>query len=167
MRIKVASLPLPLAITLFAVSITPHLLAQSTSGTLIGTIQDSSGSTIPGAAVSVTNVGTNVTTAATSNESGNYTVAELTPGTYTVTFTKPGFQKFIQQNVAVNVGQSARVDGTLQVGRPHRKSPSRRRRPQSRAIAPRFRPSSPLNKFPRFRCSIAISRIWRSSRRAR
>lgn len=116
MRIKFASLALPLAITLFAVSVTPRLLAQSTSGAIIGTILDSSGSAIPGATVTATNLGTNVSADAASNESGNYTVAELTPGTYTVTFTKPGFQKFIQQNVPVNVGQSARVDGTLQVG---------------------------------------------------
>ncbi len=37
-------------------------------------------------------------------------------GSYTVTITKPGFQKFIQQNVTVNVSQSIRVDASLQVG---------------------------------------------------
>ncbi len=105
-----------LAITFLAISITPNLFSQATSGTIIGTVQDSTGAVVPGASITVTDVGTNVAHQATTNESGNYTVAQLTPGNYTVTVTKPGFQKFLQENVAVNVSQSARVDAKLQVG---------------------------------------------------
>lgn len=105
-----------LACTMLAFSSFPRLFAQATSGTIIGTIQDSSGASVPAVTVSVTNAGTNVSNETSTNESGNYTVAQLTPGTYTITASKPGFQKFVQQNVMVNVGQSARVDATLPVG---------------------------------------------------
>jgi carboxypeptidase family protein/TonB-dependent receptor-like protein len=113
---KLMRFGIPLAFTLLAITLPSNLLAQATSGTIIGTVQDSTGSFVPAATVTVTDVGTNVSNEASTNDSGNYTVSQLTPGNYIVTVSKSGFQKFIQQNVTVNVGQSARVDATLQVG---------------------------------------------------
>src|ERR1700761_3913811 len=96
--------------------LTLNLSGQVVSGNIIGTVTDPSGSAVGEAAVLVANVGTSVATQTTTNESGNYTVPNLSAGPYTVTVTKPGFQKFIQQNVNVAVGQSARVDAALTVG---------------------------------------------------
>ncbi|HEX4770218.1 MAG TPA: TonB-dependent receptor [Bryobacteraceae bacterium] len=89
---------------------------QAISGNVIGTITDASGAAVGGAQITVTNTGTTVSIQTTSNESGNYTAANLPAGIYTVTITQPGFQKFVQQNVRVDVTQSVRVDASLQVG---------------------------------------------------
>jgi Carboxypeptidase regulatory-like domain len=64
---------------------------QSTFGTILGTIQDESGSIIPGVAVTATNVDTATQRTATSNEAGLYQFPNMQPGTYSVTATKPGF----------------------------------------------------------------------------
>ncbi|MFL6351404.1 MAG: carboxypeptidase-like regulatory domain-containing protein [Bryobacteraceae bacterium] len=106
----------PLAFTLFALSFPLNLLGQAVSGNIIGTVTDPSGATVGGAEISVANLGTGASNQTTTNESGNYTAPNLTPGSYVVNITKPGFQKFIQQNVRVDVSQSIRVDASLQVG---------------------------------------------------
>ncbi len=92
------------------------ILAQATSGTVIGTVQDSTGAAVPGATVAIENPAKGLTLQTTTNESGNYTQTDVPPGTYTITISKAGFQKFVQQSVAVTVGQSARADATMQVG---------------------------------------------------
>jgi hypothetical protein len=94
-----------------------HLtFGQAVSGNIIGTVTDPSGAAVAGAQVTVANTETGVSTQVTTNESGNYTAPNLPAGSYIITMTQAGFQKFVQQNVAVNVSQSARVDASLQVG---------------------------------------------------
>ncbi|HJY05515.1 MAG TPA: carboxypeptidase-like regulatory domain-containing protein, partial [Bryobacteraceae bacterium] len=97
-------------------SLTPNARSQAVSGNIIGTITDPSGAAVPDAQVKITNVGTNASHQTSSNDSGNYTGANLAPGAYTITITKPGFQQFVQQNIDVDVSRSARVDAVLQVG---------------------------------------------------
>jgi Carboxypeptidase regulatory-like domain/TonB dependent receptor-like, beta-barrel len=104
------------AITSLAFLLPVSLLAQATSGTIIGTVLDSSGAGVPGAEVTVEDVGRNTNQKTTTNESGNYTVAQLTPGQYRVSATKTGFRRTVQENVLVTVGQAARVDLALQLG---------------------------------------------------
>src|SRR3954453_17558633 len=105
-----------LAFTFFALSFPLNVFGQAVSGNIIGTVTDPSGATVGGAEISVANLGTGASNQTTTNESGNYTAPNLTPGSYVVNITKPGFQKFIQQNVRVDVSQSIRVDASLQVG---------------------------------------------------
>jgi hypothetical protein len=105
-----------LLFVLLATLLNPKLYSQAVSGNIIGTVTDPSGATVPGAQVTVANTGTGFSTQTTTNESGNYTVPDLGPGSYTVTIVAAGFQKVEQQNVAVNVSQSSRVDVSLKVG---------------------------------------------------
>ncbi|MDE3180905.1 MAG: carboxypeptidase regulatory-like domain-containing protein, partial [Acidobacteriota bacterium] len=72
---------------------------QATTGTLLGTVMDPSGATIPGASVVVANDGTGVSVTVETNASGNYVAPHLLPGAYTVTFSKQGFQSTIQKNI--------------------------------------------------------------------
>lgn len=109
-------LAIPLTAVLLAISIPDMLHGQAVTGTVIGTVQDATGAAVPGATVQIQNIAKGVNYQTTTNESGNYTQADVQPGPYTVTITKTGFQKYVQQNVAVTVGQSARVDATMQVG---------------------------------------------------
>ena len=68
------------------------LLAQSTGG-LRGQVLDPSGAAIPNAAISVSGPNRAAKTAAT-DESGNFTLAGLAPGDYTIRATAPGFAPF-------------------------------------------------------------------------
>jgi hypothetical protein len=103
------------AITL--VLVTPHaVFPQATSGTVLGTVLDPSGAVVPNATVTVADTARGVNFKTTTNDSGNYTQSQLTPGNYSVSAERAGFQKVTQENVAVNVGQSARVDLTMPVG---------------------------------------------------
>ena len=62
------------------------------------------------------NVAQNRIITTTTNDSGNYIQTQLLPGQYEVTIEKAGFSRFFQQNVAVTVGQSTKVDAALKVG---------------------------------------------------
>ena len=86
------------------------------TGSITGTVRDSSGAVIPNASVAVTNPATSVTRDLTSNSEGDYLAAGLPPGTYDVTVTAKGFQKYHVSGVVLRVAQKARVDANLPVG---------------------------------------------------
>lgn len=90
--------------------------AQEFRGTITGTVTDPNGAVVPGAAVTVTNTGTNVAATATTNSEGSYTVPLLLPGTYTVSVTGSGFKTSTTENVVVRVDDRLTLDFQLQVG---------------------------------------------------
>src|SRR4051812_367269 len=112
MRIQVR--PLALALSLVAFSGSP-LNAQST-GTMVGTVADSSGAVVADASVKITNNGTGQSRTVTTNGVGSYQAAQLQVGTYNVEVTSAGFKKYEQTGVVLNVNDTARVDAVLQVG---------------------------------------------------
>jgi outer membrane receptor protein involved in Fe transport len=91
-------------------------IGQAVFGSILGTVSDPSGAAVPGAKVSITNIGQGVSYATTTNTSGNYEQTHLIPGNYSVRIEATGFQSFIQQSVTVNVDAVAKVDATLTVG---------------------------------------------------
>ena len=93
-----------------------RLAGQVESGKVVGTVRDSTGAVLAGAKVTVTNVETNVARSLISNNSGDYVVTELQPGTYTVTAELEGFKKVLQAAFKLDVNQAVRVDLTLPVG---------------------------------------------------
>ena len=97
-------------------STAPASLAQATYGNIIGTVTDPAGAVVPGAQVKAVNTGTNISSIVRTNPSGNYELTQLLPGTYNVTFSKEGFQNFVQENVTVAVGQSSPLSVVLQLG---------------------------------------------------
>jgi len=90
--------------------------AQSERGTITGVVHDSSGATVPGAKVSVTNQATRVNTSVTTNQAGEYSVPELQIGTYLVRMEKQGFRTFNINGLVLNAAQTVRADATLDVG---------------------------------------------------
>jgi carboxypeptidase family protein/TonB-dependent receptor-like protein len=90
--------------------------AQMTTGTILGTVTDTSGAAVPGAKITITNVGTQISQALQTDSSGSYVVPTLIPGTYNVTAEKAGFQRTVKTGIILQVDQKARVDLTLQVG---------------------------------------------------
>jgi Carboxypeptidase regulatory-like domain/TonB dependent receptor-like, beta-barrel len=85
-------------------------------GSLVGTVVDSSGATVPGATITATNKETGLVLETTSNETGNYSIPNVQQGTYDVKAALTGFKEFVRPNVPVTIGTVSRVDVTLNVG---------------------------------------------------
>src|SRR5262245_7653802 len=91
-------------------------LAQSTSGTIVGTVRDATGAHVPGAPVTITNIQTNISSTWTTNELGDYTAPFQLPGDYQVVIEMPGFKKTMRTGVTLPVAERVRVDMVLEVG---------------------------------------------------
>ncbi len=90
--------------------------AQAITGSIVGTVQDSSGAVVTGANVIVKNTATGVTYTTTTGSEGFYTVANLPPGTYDATVQTKGFKTGVSTGNEVNVEKATRVDFTLSAG---------------------------------------------------
>ncbi len=90
--------------------------AQTTTGSIYGTVTDQSGAVIPNAAITVRNDQTGETHTAKSNGSGNYIFPALDPGDYTVSTQVEGFQAKKQTGIRLDVNQNVHVSVTLQPG---------------------------------------------------
>ncbi len=105
-----------LAFTLFLGSLTMPLFGQAVSGTILGTVSDPTGATVPNAQVTILLNGQSASRNAITNESGNFTEPNLAPGTYTVTIVAPGFKKESRENIVVETNTTTRVDTILATG---------------------------------------------------
>jgi hypothetical protein len=94
----------------------PLAQAQSTnSGDIRGVVTDAQGSVVAGVAVTVLDVNTGVSHSYTTNREGLYDTSSILPGSYTVTFTKDGFDQFVRGPITLQVGITT-VNGSLKVG---------------------------------------------------
>src|SRR5262245_25054590 len=66
--------------------------AQNITGSIVGQVADASGSAVPGAAISATNMDTGLTAKTTTDTSGSYSIPNLLAGSYEITVRKQGFQ---------------------------------------------------------------------------
>jgi hypothetical protein len=89
--------------------------AQSTTGSIQGTVADTQGGTLPGVSVTVRNVDTQLTRTTVTNESGNYDVQLLPPGAYAITAEIAGFRNQQRTGVRLTVNQAARIDFQLEL----------------------------------------------------
>ena len=92
------------------------LWAQSTNtGTVLGTITDPSGAVVPGASITLNQIGTSSMRTTVTNDAGHYFFANVDPGQYRISLSKEGFATTKSQ-VEVKVGQSATLNLSMQVG---------------------------------------------------
>ncbi len=98
------------------VACTGIVTAQVTSGTILGTVRDKSGSAISGAQVTITETDKGTSQQLTTDEEGNYISPFLIPGTYSVMIEKSGFRKQLRTGLVLQVDQKARVDIEMEVG---------------------------------------------------
>ena len=91
-------------------------VAQLTTGTISGTVSDSTGAVLPGATVSLKNVDKGIGRTVSTDEGGRFRAPELGLGSYEVTAEAAGFQTVIRRGITLTVGREAVVDFTLQVG---------------------------------------------------
>ena len=92
------------------------LRAQTTTGTILGSVNDSTGGVIPGATIQIRNTGTGVANTTTTDGQGRFNVPDLQVGSYEVRATHMGFQTEVRQGITLSVGGQAVVDLALQVG---------------------------------------------------
>ena len=117
MRLAIEKLGFILALlgALLALAVAPAL-AQINSGSMSGTIADSSGAVIPNAKVTATEAQTGTVYNTVANSAGIYTLPSLLPGTYNVIVTAPSFQEEQVKGVLVFVSNRTGHDFTLQPG---------------------------------------------------
>jgi hypothetical protein len=113
-RIKsLLALVFVLSLVLFVAK--PAYSQNTNSGVIRGTVTDASGAVVPGANVTVKNNDTGVVREFVTNSDGLYDTNSILPGTYTVTFSKVGFQKLVKESIILPVAIIT-VNGELTVG---------------------------------------------------
>lgn len=95
---------------------TTYVQAQTSYGTVVGTVTDSTGADVVGAKVTLKNINTSVTETTSTGAGGTYTLVNLNPGSYSVTVSQTGFKSVTQDRVDVQIGGATRADITLPVG---------------------------------------------------
>ncbi|HWP85962.1 MAG TPA: TonB-dependent receptor, partial [Terriglobia bacterium] len=89
---------------------------QVITGSVSGTVRDSSGAVLPGTTIQIHNTGTGVARTVVTDVRGYYTAPNLTPGVYDLTALLSGFQTEVRRGLTVNVGQAAVMDFSMKVG---------------------------------------------------
>jgi len=93
-----------------------EMSGQETRGMIYGRVTDPQGAVVPGVRVAVTNVDTNTTVEATTNDSGYYEANLLLHGNYQVGFEAAGFRRLVRRGIVVPMGSRVEVSGTLELG---------------------------------------------------
>jgi len=91
-------------------------LAQSTQGTILGTVKDAKGAAVTGAMVTLTNTDEGTVRTAHTNGSGEYAFSDAKAAHYSLTIEAPGFEKWLTSGVVLEVRQQLRLDASLSVG---------------------------------------------------
>jgi hypothetical protein len=90
--------------------------AQVAAGDITGLVKDQAGAAVPGATITVTEIGTNRQRVVVSTGDGTYTAASLAPGEYRLDVELAGFKPVRREGVRLATGEKARVDFELSVG---------------------------------------------------
>jgi carboxypeptidase family protein/TonB-dependent receptor-like protein len=91
-------------------------MAQTTTGSIYGTVSDNSGAVVPNADITASNVQTGAKKVTQTNAAGDYTFLVLDPGEYTISAQVTGFQSLTQNGIRLDAAQSVHVNIALQVG---------------------------------------------------
>src|SRR5689334_4908323 len=90
--------------------------AQLPTAKIVGTVKDSSGASVPGAMVRVTNIDTNITRTLTTDADGSYNALELPTGNYQVQVSAAGFKTELRKGITLQVTDAPVLNFTLEVG---------------------------------------------------
>src|SRR5690242_18564783 len=92
------------------------LAQQGATAGMYGGISDSQGAVIPGAKVTAIHAGTNQVRTVVTNQAGEFSFPLLPVGEYRIAVEQPGFKKYQQTGILLQVNDNARVDIRLEVG---------------------------------------------------
>src|SRR5215471_139488 len=88
--------------------------AQTSTASVVGRVTDATGAVVPGVAIRVTNVATNIAKTASSNEVGDFTMPYLDPGDYSLEASATGFHTYKHAAFTLEVAQVQRIDIKLE-----------------------------------------------------
>src|SRR4029077_7567345 len=94
----------------------PALYAQVERASIVGKITDKTSAAMTGVEVTVTNEATNTSVRISTDDAGAFTAVNLIPGSYSVNASAKGFRPVLFRNYTLQVGQSARLDITMELG---------------------------------------------------
>jgi len=100
---------------MLALSVAPAA-AQVLYGSITGTVEDPSGSVVPGAKVTAINTGTGQVVEAVSDSNGNYNMLNLLPGSYDLKLTQQGFKSVSRTGVNITPNVVTRTNFRMEVG---------------------------------------------------
>ena len=92
------------------------LMGQVDTGSLTGTVTDSTGARLPHATITLTNIKTGGVTAVSTTSTGTYVFGALNPGTYSLKATGAGFEATFIAEVKINVQQTPTIDIVMTPG---------------------------------------------------
>jgi hypothetical protein len=94
-------------------SVAVPLAAQSTFGSILGTVRDASGSVVPDAQLTLLNTGTQSARSATTDSNGDYAFHNIDVGAYQLTIAAPGFHTLTLPAVSLTARETRRLDAVL------------------------------------------------------
>jgi hypothetical protein len=97
-------------------SVSTSAVAQSTFGSILGTVHDASSAAIQGAQVTLTNVGTNAVRTETTDATGNYAFRNIDVGVYKIVISAQGFQPQTMPEISLTARETRRADATMRIG---------------------------------------------------
>src|SRR5206468_11840217 len=97
-------------------AVTNQSFAQDVNASLSGTVTDPSGAAVPNAKLTLTNEATGFQFSFVSDEAGNYSFRNLTPGKYSLSVSAGGFKTQDQKGIELAINQPGHVDVHLPVG---------------------------------------------------
>lgn len=105
-------------VSLLLIALTSFIAAaaQSSTGSISGTVSDERGSVVPGANVTIKSPATGFTRSLVTDGEGRYRFTSVPTGTYDVTIEAPNFAKFVQTGITLAINQDAVVEPSLKAG---------------------------------------------------
>lgn len=110
------ALSIVVLLSLIGIAAVATMAQTSGTGAISGIVTDSSGASVEGAQIKVTNVGTGEIRSVSSDSYGKYLVALLLPGTYDVELSRSGFKTIFETGVRVIVAENTAINVRLEVG---------------------------------------------------
>ena len=107
---------LPLFVIVLLLTLTNICIAQRTTATFAGIVQDPTGAVLPGVEASLINEGTAATLQTVTNETGEFLIDFVPPGTYTLKLGLAGFKGYESRGIPLGAAQSVRRTYTLELG---------------------------------------------------
>ena len=104
-------------VTLIALLFAAPGLAQEYRATVLGTVTDPHGATVPKASVVITNIDSGTVSKTVTNESGSYQISFLLPGNYMLEISHPGFKSHRRGPIELHVDDRAKLNAAMEVGR--------------------------------------------------
>src|SRR5579871_2387506 len=116
LKICERSILLALSVWMGIVGVSPRLMGQGATASILGTVSDTTGTAISEAAIQIKNLGTGLTQSFQTDAQGRFRVPDLGVGSYEVQASKVGFSTMVRTGITLTVGGEDVVDFALPVG---------------------------------------------------